>query len=401
MTILKMMLAEIRYRKLNFLLSLLAVTVAVTLFVAGPVLVDGYGQQTQQKMDKLADETRKLMRDMGFNLLIVHKDTNMADFWAADFATADMPQDFVDRLAAERNLATIAHLVASLQQKIEFEGRKVLLVGYLPETTQAHRKKKKPMGYDIEPGTVLLGFELAAGRKVDGTVEILGKSFRIAKILPEKGSKEDITLAVHLGDAQALLDDKQGKINQILALGCNCPNSELSDIRDQLAAILPDTRITEFKSIALARAEQRKQVGQSRAEIQGLVETLAAVLTPIVVLAMAIWVGLLALVNVRQRRTEIGILRAIGKDSTTIACLLLGKAVLLGFLGGGLGFVMGSLLAQLLGVRLLDVPADQFPINVGVMLMALLGAPAVSAVASYLPTLSALWQDPAVVLRDQ
>ncbi len=401
MTTLKILLAEIRYRKLNFLLSLIAVTMAVALFVAGPVLVDGYGRQTQQRMAQLEDETRKLMRGMGFNLLIVHRDTNMADFWAADFATIDMPQNYVHKLAASRDLTKVTHLVATLQQKIDFGNRKALLVGYLPETTQMYMDKKKPMGYNIEPGTVLLGYELGAGKKQGENIEVLGKNFHIAKIMPEKGSKEDISLAVHLSDAQALLENKQGKINQILALGCNCPDSDLANIREQLAAVLPETRITEFQSIALARAEQRKRVGQSRAEIQRVVETLAAVLTPVVVLTMAIWVGLLALANVRQRRTEIGILRAIGKGSGTIACLFLGKAMLLGLLGGALGFVLGLLLAQLLGVMILDVPTDQFPIHVEVLLIALLGAPIVSAVASYLPTLSAILQDPAVVLRDQ
>ena len=401
MTTLKMLLAEIRYRKLNFLLSLVAVTMAVALFVAGPVLVDGYGRRTQQTMDQLEDETRKLMRDMGFNLLIVHRDTNMADFWATDFATVDMPQDYVDKLAASGDLTTVTHLVATLQQRIDFGGRKALLVGYLPETTQTHMGKKKPMGYDIEPGTLLLGYELGAGKRQGEDMEMLGKNFRIAGIMPEKGSKEDITVAVHLNDAQALLENKQGKINQILALGCNCASSDLANIRKQLAAVLPETRITEFQSIALARAEQRKEVGQSRAEVEALVETLATVLTPVVVLTMAIWVGLLALANVRQRRTEIGILRAIGKGSGTIACLFLGKAMLLGLLGGALGFALGSLLAQLLGVKILDVPANQFPIHVEVLLIALLGAPILSAAASYLPTLSAILQDPAVVLRDQ
>jgi len=85
MSTLKLLLAEIRYRKLNFVLSLSAVTVAVMLFVAGPALVEGYGQQSEHELAQLEDQTRKLMRDMGFNLMIVHRDTNMTDFWAEDF----------------------------------------------------------------------------------------------------------------------------------------------------------------------------------------------------------------------------------------------------------------------------------------------------------------------------
>jgi putative ABC transport system permease protein len=141
-------------------------------------------------------------------------------------------------------------------------------------------------------------------------------------------------------------------------------------------------------------------VKQSRTKVQGTLETLAAVMTPIVVLASAIWVGLLALANVRERRTEIGLLRALGKRSRTIASLFLGKAVLLGLLGAAVGATLGVWTARLLGVNVLGVTADYFSVQYGVLLAALLGAPLLSALASYLPTLSALMQDPAVVLRE-
>ena len=464
MTTLKMLLAEIGYRKVGFAMSLLAVLIAITLFVAGPMLVDGYSRETQSQLsqwesqlaesergvarlkDDIADfesktaeelarlekETTRLMRDMGFNLMIVPAQTNMSDFWAADFASATMPQQYVDRLAADRRLTLVTHLVATLQEKTDWENRKVLLVGYLPETTQSHMRHKTPMGYSVQPGTVLLGHELGVGRKAGDTIEIRGKTFRVAQVLPEQGSKEDITIAMHLADAQEILN-KKGLVNQIMALGCNCAGSNLPNIRNQLAGILPDTRITEFRSIALARAEERalvetkqkavlaemarnlesrekvlserKQVladmADSRANLQRVMVTLADVITPLVVLASAVWVGLLALANVRQRRTEIGLLRALGKGSGTIWALFLGKAVILGVVGAAAGCLLGVWTAKWLGVRALSLPADHFYVHYDFLLYALVGAPAVSAVASYLPTLSALLQDPAVVLREQ
>ena len=130
------------------------------------------------------------------------------------------------------------------------------------------------------------------------------------------------------------------------------------------------------------------------------VETLAHVVPPVVVLGAAIWVGLLSLANVRQRRTEIGLLRALGKGSGLIAWLFLGKAVLLGLLGGLLGLVGGAWLAVGLGVGVLGVPVEHFALPYPLLLGALLGAPAVAALASYLPMLVGLTQDPAVVLRE-
>ncbi len=158
MSLFALLLAEIRYRKLNFALSLLAVVVAVLLFVAGPMLVDGYQRQThaqlaewharvveseqlvdtmrmgmgkvekeaEAELSRLEKETRRLMRDMGFNLMIVHRDTNMSDFWAADFASHDMPQDYVHRLASDRRLTLVTHLVATLQARIDWTAQGAL-----------------------------------------------------------------------------------------------------------------------------------------------------------------------------------------------------------------------------------------------------------------------------------
>ena len=116
MPTLKLFLAEITYRKVNFLLSLAAVVLAVTLFVASPILVEAYQRETQSQVDqwqsrvaeledqvtamrsgigkveketpaelaRLEDETRRLMRDMGFNLMVTHRGTNMSG-WYPDY----------------------------------------------------------------------------------------------------------------------------------------------------------------------------------------------------------------------------------------------------------------------------------------------------------------------------
>jgi len=460
MNTLKMLLAEIGYRKLNFVLSLFAVAIAIALLVAGPMLIEAYSHATEAELDglkqrvtesaerlsnaeadaaaelvELEDQTRIAMRDLGFNLSILHRDADTIAFLSTGLPSVDMPQEFIDDLAADPGLTMVTHLVATLRADVEFDGRQIRLVGYLPETPQAHKaltkfaqkmqKKKAPMGYSIEPGTVQLGHALGEGRQVGETLEVLGHSFRIAAILPEKGVREDATLAMHLSDAQQLLE-KPGKINQIMALECRCAEADLPKIRQQIGDILNDVHVIRDTSRANARARQRGMVNQKheriiathkealeerrqaleataarKIKIQGLMATLANIVTPLVVLACAIWVGLLALANVRERRTEIGILRALGKGSATIAGLFLGKAVLLGFIGAVIGFGLGLALARGLGVWALQVGPDQSSVHYGVLLAALIGAPVLSAVASYLPTLAALTQDPVVVLRDQ
>lgn len=385
MSLWKMLVEEIRYRRLSFLLSLLAVVLTTTLFVAAPTLIAGFSQQTQ-------DETRKIMISMGFNLMIVHEDTDMTDFWSSDFASVDMPQDYVHKLAEARDLSLVTHLVATLQQKIDWNDRNILLVGYLPEVTQTHRSKKKPMGYNIEPGKVLVGHELGKDLNAGDTIDVLGKQLTVDRVLEEKGSKEDITLAVNLEDAQAILD-KPDRINEILALGCRCAGERLPQIRKQLTAALPGTKITEYRSIAVARAEQRDMV-QSR------MESWAMATTPALIVACGLFVGLFTMTNVRERRMEIGVLRSLGKGSLAIAGLFITKAIALGFLGALLGFWIGTFAATTLGLQVLQIDPKFMHIDYLLLGATLIGTPLICAMAAYLPTLSAVSQDPAVVLRD-
>ncbi len=400
MNVFRLLLREIWHRKLHFTLSLLAVIVAATLFVTAPVLLEGHARKTDEELAKLEDETRKLMRDMGFNLMIVHRDTDLGDFWSQNYIGVDMPQGYVQKLAEARELTLVTHIVATLQEKIKWQDRTVLLVGYLPEATQTHRKKKAPMGYNIERGTVYLGHELAGGRKPGDEVEVLGRKFRVARVLREQGSAEDISLAMHLDDAQELLE-REERVNKILALGCRCAGERLPKVRKQLEAVLPETKITEFRSMALARAEQRDLVEATANELQGKLEMLAVVTVPVVVLACAIWLGLLALSNVRERKMEIGVMRALGVGSGKVASLFIGKAVLLGLAGGVIGCLVGVWLGRFLGVQAFDAPAELFRASATVVVATTAGAPLVSAMASYLPTLLAVLQDPAVVLREE
>ena len=440
----KLLCAEIWHRKLNASLSLGVLVTAATLFVAGPTLLRGYQaeserrlaamqleteqelialqERTQQQLAQLDADTKRVMRDLGFNLRIVHRDTDLDQLYA-NFVSFDMPEEYVTRLANSSAVTKIAHLVASLRQKIEWQGKQRLLVGFAPEATQSHAEKKSPMGLRIERGTVVLGSLAGDGHAVDDQIDVLGKTFKVAEILPAHGrAEEDIAICMHLADAQELLQ-KPGKISEILALGCKCQTANRAEeIMAQLEAVLPEAKVTEQRLSAIAREDQRKlverhnsqliqdyaanradivqQEQKHRAGIADLLSKMMAVLTPVIVLACAIWVGLLAWYNVRERRVEIGLLRALGKSSLDVAGLFLGKAMLLGLVSGIAGCALGYGLARWLAAGLLVTASAELTPSLLVSGCVLLGTPLVAALASYLPTLAAVHQDPAAVLSE-
>ncbi len=378
MSTFRLITRELRHRVLNFLLGLLAITAAVALFIA--VLTMGRASER---------EAVRLMRDMGFNLRFLPKDTEMEDFWATDFAANDMPEEYVYRLASEHSL-TVNHLVATLQKKERWRDRQVLLTGILPEV-QPPGKPKSPMGFTIERGTIYVGYELARslGLSKGDVIDLFGKEFTVVRCLAESGSKDDIRIYGHLHDIQEVLG-KPGRINEIKALHCLCYDSNLATLRDNLARSFPDTQVIEFQSIALARAETRR-----------MVEKYAAFIMPVVMVVCAAWIGVLAMLNVRERRQEIGIMRALGFGSGKIASLFLGKAVLIGIVGAGVGFAVGTGLALRFGPAIFKVTARAITPLYGLLWWSLIAAPAFAALASFLPTVVAVTQDPAVTLIEE
>jgi ABC-type lipoprotein release transport system permease subunit len=379
MNIVVMLLREIRYRKLNFILGLASVVAAVALFVA--VLTTSQASQR---------ETTRLMRDMGFNILILPENTDMLDFWSEDFARGEMPDAYVYKLARSKSVM-VRHIVATLQKKITWRDRQVLLTGVLPEVPMRDKEDKRPMGFSIPQGKVYVGFELVRSLKLKegDAINILGKDFLIERCLQESGSKDDIRIYGHLHDVQELLA-KPGRINAIEALGCRCEGARLATIRKSIAEALPDTNVTEFRSIAVARAETRD-----------MIEKYAAFLIPAVFLVCAVWVGFLSLNNVRERTQEIGILRALGFGSGRIAALFLGRAVIQGLIGAVAGFALGTALALWFGPEMFRLTGAKISPAFALLWWSVVFSPALCAVASYLPAIVAVTQDPAVILREE
>ncbi len=378
--LLRMMLAEIAHRKGNFLSALIAVVAAVAIAV-GVVTV----------CDASRRETVRLMRNMGFNLLIVPEGTDMADFWSRSFAQGEMPEDYVYRLS-DSGLMTIRHLVARLQKRIVWQGRDVLLTGVLPEVAMKGRPPKSPMGLDIEPGTAYVGRHIAdsAGITVGDEIDVLGHRLRVVAVLKEQGSVDDIRIYGHLHDVQEMLG-RPGRINEIEALQCLCGGTRtLAGIRDDVRSALPGVEVTEVRSIAIVRAETRK-----------MVERFAGVLIPAVVLIATIWVGLSAMRNVNDRRTEIGVLRALGVASQPIAALFLMKMTLIGVIGAVVGWAVGTAVAVHYGTDIFPHTAKSIAPLYGLLGWAVVGSALLCLVASWLPAMSAVMQDPAEVLSEE
>jgi ABC-type lipoprotein release transport system permease subunit len=373
---------EILFRKLNFLLGLLAIVMAVALFVSF---------FTTSEASKR--ETIRLTRDMGFNLRIIPRETDMDAFWIKGFSEYTMPEEYLFRFADNKSIS-YAHLTATLNKKMTWHNKDVIITGISSEIEPSGREKT-PMIFTIQRGSIYLGFELAHGLGIrDGdNVDILGKMFTIEKTLSETGSDDDIRIYAQLEDVQEILG-MQGKINEIKALNCLCLTSDEEDplviLRDQLSQVLPEAKVIMNKTIAVARERQRL-----------MLEEYFAFIIPFVIIACAAWIGALIMVNVRDRRAEIGLLRALGYGGGKIASLFLGKAVLFGILGAAIGFALGTASSLSYGPGIFKVTANTIMPLYGLLGWSVILAVAFAMLSAFIPALIAVTQDPAQTLRGE
>jgi len=426
MTLWHLVTREILHQKLNFALGICSVIVAAGVLVAELTLLDAHDERTGQilvekeartteEMARMEDDYRKIMKKLGFNLLILPAEQSLENYYATGYVTEYMPEEYVHRLAGS-GLMTIRHLLPSIEQKMtwpEQKGRSIILVGTRGEVPVTHLAPKEPMLLAVNPGEMKLGYQLATslGLKVGDRVRLFRESFRISEIHDERGTKDDITVWIDLAKAQEMFG-LQGKINAILALKCHCLGNEVSQIREDVARILPETQIVEVDSKVVTRAEARDRARAAaemalaaeranRTRMRGELEKFAAWLIPMVIIGSTVWIALLALGNVRHRRNEIGILRAVGLRSVQVLNIFLAKAILLGIIGAFLGYLAGFAVGVASGEMAMNMQTAGKLFNPGLFFLVLFTAPLLSALASWIPALIAAGQDPAEVLREE
>ena len=375
-------ICEVGFRKLNAFFSVLGLTLAVIIVVASQLIAESDER-----------ETRRVTRDMGFNLRLIPAETDLGQFYRDGFSRFAMDATTLDRLATQlTNNVSFNHLVGSLRRGYTINGQSILLVG-LSKTYVAPGQGKKPMGFVIKTNTIHIGSEIARVqvKNKGDTMQVGVQQFQISNDPIETGTSDDITIFARLEDVQSILG-LSGKINEIEAIDCLCLTADedpLAILRKEIGDILPDVQVVHKQKLADARAKQR----QTREKVN-------AVVLPSVLLASAVWVALLAVFNVRDRRQEIGILRALGKSGWRIAGLFLGKAVLLGFVAAGFGVVFGMWAVLEFGPSLFPVTKKAIQVNPLLAFQLVFATPLFAAFASFIPAMLAVSHDPAETLRE-
>jgi putative ABC transport system permease protein len=237
-----------------------------------------------------------------------------------------------------------------------------------------------------------------------------GGRTRILKIsgIVSTGGREDISLLAPLEIAQDLAG-RPGQYRRLQVSALTKPADAFSE-RDPTTMTPAEydrwycspyiSSISHQIQQQLPGVEVRaiRQVAEGEGRILTRVSSLMWLVTIAALFAAALAVGATSATTVLERRSEIGLMKALGATRRAVGSFFVAEQLFLALVGGVLGFTLGILLARALGNEIFGVaPALRwilFPIVLAL-------AAVVALLGSLLPLGRASRSDPAPVLRGE
>ena len=241
------------------------------------------------------------------------------------------------KIEDEGDIATIA---PKLYINTKVDGMSVMVVGVEPE-----EESKIKTWWKISEGGFLEGKDQALlgamaaeilHLKVGDSIPLNGANTTVVGILEETGSNDDYQVFVPVETLQRAFG-KEGLVSSVdIRALCNaCP---VEVIANGINQNIPGVRAVAVKQIAAAEMGMMEKISKFLLALAGI--TLA--------------VGLFGVVNtmmtsVHERIKDIGIMRAVGASRSQIVKVFIYEAIIIGVIGGTIGYLVGTLLAYAVG----------------------------------------------------
>jgi putative ABC transport system permease protein len=342
----RIVLKDIVRRKKRVLFAALGVAIG-TMTVVGILTIALAGQT------KIYNELEKYGPNLAVTPAISNVDTHLGDLSLGTLAVGEnyIPEEKIPeiRQIADGEIrealgitdqGNIATLAPKLYINTEVRGISMMVVGVEPE-----EESKIKTWWKIEEGKYLEGTDQALVGAVAAklltlntgeTVELNGSAVTVSGVLEETGSNDDYQIFVPLETLQKAFG-KEGLISSIdIRALCNaCPVEVIANAINQ--------NITGVRAIAV------KQVAEAEMGVMGRMNRFMYALGGITLI-----VGLFGVVNtmmssVNERIKDIGIMRAVGASRNQIMRVFIYEAIVIGIVGGILGYLVGTLLAYIVG----------------------------------------------------
>jgi putative ABC transport system permease protein len=344
--------------------------------------------------ESMSRDIEDRLDQFGANIVMVPKSENLSlsyggvSMGGVNYKTVEFDEARIPEIRTIENSKNLGLVAPKVLGAATVKGKNILLMGVDLET---ELQLKNWWQFEGTPAAaaneLIIGSQTAKtyNLAVGDSLAISGKDFVVATILKPTGASEDGIIIGDLHAFQKILD-KEGKVSmvEIQAFCRDCPITELVL---QISEKFPEAKVTALR-----------QAVMSKMQSIDMFKTFSYGIAVLVIFIGSLLVFVTMMGSVNERTREIGIFRAIGFRRGHVMQIILLEAMVVGLIGGILGYLGGNAIAfGAMPFVLRDGTFAGFNYNLGGV--AVLLSIALSLIASLYPAQKASRLDPSEALR--
>ncbi len=374
---------NLRRRKGKMIFLVLGLFIGIATVVTLISITESLSRDIEERLDRF-----------GANIVMVPKSDDLSlsyggvSVGGVSYRMTEFEEARIAEIRSIENSQNLGLVAPKVLGAAEIKGRSVLLMGV--DFDQELNLKNWWQWDGRAPESeleLLVGAQAAATLGLgQGDQVLLGdRTFTVSGVLKSTGAADDTVVVGDLHQIQRVLG-KEGLVTMV-EVAAFCRDCPIEELVLQIAEKFPEGKVTALRQAVMSKMQSIEMFRSFSYGVAVLVVAIGSLL---------VFVTMMGAVNERTR--EIGIFRAIGFRRGHVMQIILLEAMLVGLVGGILGFAGGNLIAW--SVMPMVVKDSSFAgVNFQLGGVALLLSVALSLVASLYPAQKASRLDPSEALR--
>jgi putative ABC transport system permease protein len=344
--------------------------------------------------ESMSRDIEDRLDQFGANIVMVPKSENLSlsyggvSMGGVNYKTVEFDEARIPEIRTIENSKNIGLVAPKVLGAATVMGKNILLMGVDLETELQLKNWWQFQGAPpAAANELIIGSQTAATYQlaVGDSLAIGGEDFVVTTILKPTGASEDGIIIGDLHAFQKILG-KEGKVSmvEVQAFCRDCPITELVL---QISEKFPEAKVTALR-----------QAVMSKMQSIDMFKTFSYGIAVLVIFIGSLLVFVTMMGSVNERTREIGIFRAIGFRRGHVMQIILLEAMVVGLVGGILGYLGGNAIA-LAAMPFVLREGTFAGLNYNLGGVAVLLSIALSLIASLYPAQKASRLDPSEALR--
>lgn len=344
--------------------------------------------------ESMSRDIEERLNQFGANIVMTPRNENLSlsyggiNMGGVNYKVKEFDENKIQNIRKIKNSKNLGIIAPKVIGAVKIKGRDVLLMGVDFEQEIALKTWWQFDGYlPKQANEILLGSQVASSFDLSTGDNLIlsGQNFVVSAVLQPTGASEDNVIIADLHESQKVLG-KEGKISMV-EIAAFCRGCPINEMTLQIAEKFPDAKVTALKQAVMSKMQSIE-----------LFKSFSLGISVLVIFIGSLLVFVTMMGSVSERTREIGIFRAIGFRRGHVMQIILLEALIVGLVGGFLGFFGGSTIAWATLPFVLEGGAFA-GINISLGIISLLLSVSLSLVASLYPARKASSLDPSEALR--